>query len=57
MSSASDVAYEAARRAYAAAGHAGGGMLQIVPVSGREAPNVIALSERRRKRDAEETGK
>jgi len=40
----------AVRAAYAAAGHAEGGMVQIVQVSGMEVPNVIDLAAARARR-------
>jgi hypothetical protein len=45
----------AVRAAYAAAGHAEGGMVQIVQVSGMEVPNVIDLAAARARRLANRT--
>lgn len=45
---ASALAAAAARAAYAAAGHLTAGLFQVVPVSGREAPNIIPFPSRDR---------
>jgi hypothetical protein len=41
-----ELALAAGRCSYSIAGHAPGGILQIVPLSGREAKNVIPFSPR-----------
>ncbi|MGY3344688.1 MULTISPECIES: hypothetical protein [unclassified Bradyrhizobium] len=53
MSTAADMAYQAARQTYAAEGHVGG-LLHLTPVSGRAASNVVDMAAARSRRQAQE---
>lgn len=45
----SELAMAAARASYSRVGHDAGGILQVVPISGMEAPNVLPLRPRKPK--------